>query len=225
MANIYGYNQNLPIRVKFELSEFVLQDMHNRFNAIELVVLIRKEELNVKEFSSYLNFIYRIDGHLSELGLLSYSHHPERQIAIREIRIGSYEVVFRWVTNFFSNYNNLILLFLALKFLPKVIQSYLNVVYRAYEIMNIREEYLEKLHRREKREEKEQRIKKEKRIYKKELRELLKEEIPHLDKKQREKVVEAITQLYLRIGSGSISAARFAQKVIQDIELRPENKE
>ncbi len=224
MANIQKYSDKLPSLGNLDLSSLILQNAPQDFDSIELVITIKKEELNVKDFGSYLNFIYRIDGHLSEQGLLSYSHYPDTQIAISEIKIGSYDIIFEWLKNIWSNYNNVVLLFFALKFLPKVIQSYLDTIYKAYQIADIREDYLEKKQKRETKELKTQREKKEKRAYKKELRELFDEELPNLDKKQKEKLVETVAQLYLKVGYNNVSAARFSKRVINDIQLLPRKK-
>ena len=224
MTNIQKYSDKLPPLGSIDLSELVIQKAAKDFDSIELIITIRKEKLNVKDFSSYLNFIYRIDGHLSEQGLLSYSHYPENQITISEIRFGSYDIIFEWIKNVVHDYNKVVILFFALKFLPKVIQSYLDVVYRSYEIADIREDFLEKKQKRETKELKAQNEKKEKRAYKKELRILFDEEFPKLDKKQKEKLIETIAQLYLRVGYPNISAARFAQRLMDDIKLVPRKK-
>jgi hypothetical protein len=171
-----------------------------------------------------LNFIYRVDGQLSEQGLLSYSHYPEHQIAISDIRIGSYDIIFEWLKSAFHDYNKVVILYFALKYLPKVVQSYQDPIYKAYQIADLREDVLEKRQKRETREIKAQREKKEKRAYKKELRDLFNEELPNLDKKQKEKLVETVAQLYLKVRYRNISAARFAQQVIDDIKLLPQKK-
>ena len=79
------------------------------------------------------------------------------------------------------------------------------------------------LPKREKRDAEEQREKKEKRVYKKELRKLFGEELPKLEKKQRDKLIETVAQLYMRVGYRN-SAARFAQRLIEGIKLLPKKK-
>ena len=224
MANIQKYSDKLPSLGNLDLSKLLLPNDTQDFDSIELIITIKKEKLNVKDFSSYLNFIYRVDGHLSEVGLLRYSHYPENQIAINEIKIGSYDIIFEWLKNTWSNYNNVIILYFALKFLPKVIQSYLDTIYKGYQIADIREDYLQKKHKRESKEIKAQREKKEKRTYKKELRELFDEQLPTLDKKQKEKLMETVAQLYMRVGYRNVSAARFASRLMDDIKLLPKKK-
>lgn len=224
MSNIQKYSDKLPSFGTLDLSALIMPNSSQDFESIALIIKIKKEKLNVKDFGSYLNFIYRIDGHLSEQGLLSYSHYPDNQIAISEIKIGSYDIIFEWFKNTLNNYNNVVLLYLVLKFLPKVIQSYLDTIYKGYEILDIREDYLEKKQKRETKELKAQREKKEKRVYKKELRELFDEELPDLDKKQKEKLVETVALLYLKAGYNNVSAARFAKRVMEDIKLVPGTK-
>ncbi len=220
MSNIQKYTDKLPL-LSNELTKLFFLNVSHDFDRVELAITLRKDRLNVKEFGSYLNFIYRVDGHLSPAGLLSYSHYPSKQIEVSEIRIGSYDLIFEWLAKNLNNYNGVILLYLTIKFLPKVIQPYLDTIYKGYQIAELQEDILEKRYKREKKELKEQRLKKEKRAYKKELRRLFKEEFPHIEKKQREKLIETITQLYLRIGYRNIAAGRFAQKVMQDIRLSP----
>lgn len=224
MPNIQKYSDKLPSLGNLDLTALIMQNAPQEIEGIELIITIRKEKLNVKDFSSYLNFIYRVDGHLSEQGLLSYSHYPDSQIAISEIRIGSYDIVFEWLKSAFHDYNKVVILYFTLKYLPKVIQSYLDAIYKAYQIADIREDVLEKRRKRETREIKAQREKKEKRAYKKELRGLFNEEFPNLDKKQKEKLVETVAQLYLKVGYRNVSAARFAQQLMDDIKLFPKKK-
>lgn len=225
MLNIQKYSNKLPSLGSLDLIGLILKNVPEDFDSIELIITIRKEKLNVKEFSSYLNFIYRIDGHLSDQGLLSYSHYPDNQIAISEIKIGSYEIIFEWLRTAFYDYNKIFILFFALKYLPKVAQPYLDSIYKAYQIADIREDVLEKRQKRETKEIKAKREKKEKKAYKKELRKLFNDELPNLDKKQREKLVETVTQLYLKIGYINVSAARFAQRFIDDIQVLPKKKD
>lgn len=98
------------------------------------------------------------------------------QIEIDEIRFGSWEIV---IQRFLGSVDadKLAIIYLALKFLPDIIRTFSDSIYRYYEIMDKREDFLEK---------------RDKRIQRKKIRELINQEFgfSNLDKKQREKLVE-----------------------------------
>lgn len=82
MDNSKKYTNKLPVVAKFALTKHLFEQVSNDNNAIELVISIKESGLNVKELSSYLDFIYKIDGHLSDLGYLKYVHNQKSQIEI-----------------------------------------------------------------------------------------------------------------------------------------------
>jgi hypothetical protein len=143
MPNIQKYSDNIPSLGKLNLTKLYFQESDNNFDIIELIISIEQTGVNVKELSSYLDFIYRVDGHLSEIGYSKYVHNPRLQIEIDHIRFGSWEIVFQKLLNTFDG-DKLFIIYLSLKFLPKVIQTLLDAGYRFYEILDIREYYLEK---------------------------------------------------------------------------------
>ncbi len=106
--------------------------------------------------------------------------------------------------------DRLAIIYFTLKFLPKIIETFIYKVHTYYQILETRENYLEKKDDRKKR---------------KELRMLINEEqeLNFLDKKQKEKIVSVIESLYDKAGDTNIPASRFAQKFIKDIKLIPKN--
>lgn len=65
----------------------------NDFNTLELSINVQETNINVKELSSYLELIYKIDRHLIDLSIPKYSHNHRIQIEITEIRFGSWDIV------------------------------------------------------------------------------------------------------------------------------------
>jgi len=205
MPNIQKYSDNIPSLGKLNLTKLYFQEADNNFDIIELIISIEQTGVNVKELSSYLDFIYRVDGHLSEIGYSKYVHNPRLQIEIDDIRFGSWEIVFQKLLNSIDG-DKLFIIYLSLKFLPKVIQTLLDAGYRFYEILDIREDYLEK---------------KEKRKYRKTIRQLIADEqrLSGLHKRQKEKLVDLLDKLYSEIGNRTVAASRFAKKFIKELKI------
>jgi hypothetical protein len=207
MLNIEKYQNKTPSLSKLKLSQSIFKDVANDFDYLELFIKIQDTNINIKELSSYLELIYKIDGQLSEVSFARYSHTPRHQIEISEIRFGSWDIVIERVLNDI-NADKLAITYFALKFLPKIIETFVEKIHTYYQILETRENYLEKRANRQKR---------------KELRKLINDEkeLDFLDKKQKEKIVLIINSLYEKVGDTTIPASRFAQKFIKDIKLLP----
>ena len=207
MNEIQKYSDNLLAVSKLGLTKHIFEQVSDDFNAVELIISMQNSGLNVKELSTYLDFIYRIDGHLSEIGYLKYVHNQRLQIEINSIRFGSWEIVIERFLNTVDA-DRLTILFLALKFLPKIVQTVIDNIHKYYEILNNREDYLEKKDRRKSR---------------KEIRDLINQEqgFSTLDKKQKEKLVTILEELFKATDKQKVPASRFAQKSVKDIKLRP----
>lgn len=207
MSNIEKYQHKNPSLRKLNLSQSLFKDVANDFDSLELAIKIQQTDVNVKELSSYLEFIYKVDGHLSEVSFSRYSHTPRRQIEISEVRFGSWDIVIERVLNGIDA-DRLAIIYFTLKFLPKIIETFIDKIHTYYQILETRENYLEKRENRKKR---------------KELRKLIndEQELNFLDKKQKEKIVLVIESLYEKAGDTNIPASRFAQKFIKEIKLTP----
>jgi hypothetical protein len=210
MNEIQRYSNNLPAISKLGLTKHLFEQGSDDYNAVELIISMQDSGLNVKELSSYLDFIYRIDGHLSEIGYLKYVHNQRLQIEIDNIRFGSWEIVIERFLNTVDA-DKLAILFLALKFLPKIVQTFIDNIHKYYEILNTREDYLEKKDRRKNR---------------KEIRDLINQEqgFSTLDKKQKEKLVTILEELFKTTEKQKIPASRFAQNSVKDVKLRSARK-
>jgi hypothetical protein len=210
MSNIQLFKRNLVSVQKRGLTRVFFEDISDEYNAIELSIQMNDKELNVKELSSYLDLIYRIDGQLSEYGYSRYVHNPSMQIEIDQIRFGSWIIV---IERFLKSIEGekLVILFLGLKYLPLVVKTIADSFERYYEIMNKREDYIEKKDSRRKR---------------KEIDKLLANEdgFAKLDKKERKKLVLIIEGLFDNNKGKIVAASRFAQKSIKDIRIKPAKK-
>src|ERR1700743_3496324 len=94
--------------------------------ALELVISLDQRAVNIKGLSSYLELIYRLDGMLSNFSFYQYSHIPQVQIAIDEVRFGSWEIVLKELFDS-GRAEKLVLIGLFLKYLPKVVGSFMDV--------------------------------------------------------------------------------------------------
>ncbi len=207
MSNIERYKDEAPSLNNLNLTQRIFRDIPDDFNALELSISVLETNINVKELSSYLEFIYKIDGQLSDLSIAKYSHNRYQQIEISEIRFGSWEIVIERLLNTLDA-DKLGILYLCLKYLPKVIEVLIDKLHTYYQILETRENYLEKRDKRKKR---------------KKLRDIIDkdEELNFLDKKQKEKIITILEGLYEKTGDTKIPASRFAQKFIKNIKLMP----
>lgn len=209
MSNIEKYQEKIPSLNKLNLTQTIFKDVSNDYDSLELTIKIQQSDINIKELSSYLEFIYKLDGHLSELSFARYSHNQRQQIEISEVRFGSWDIVIERILNGIDA-DRLAIIYFTLKFLPKIIETFIDKVHTYYQILETRENYLEKRENRKKR---------------KELRKLInnEQELSFLDKMQKEKIVLVIESLYEKAGDTKIPASRFAQKFIKEIKLTSKN--
>lgn len=212
MSNIEKHRGN-PIALsasKTNLLNLLFEQIPEEYNAIELVISFDENSIKIKELSAYLDVIYRFDAHLSDIGFNRYIHYPNLQIEIDEIRFGSWEIV---IQRFLGSVDadKLAIIYLALKFLPNIIRTFSDDIYRYFEIMDKREDFLEK---------------RDKRIQRKKIRELINQEFEfsNLDKKQREKLVEILQELYQKTENKLIPASRLASKTIKSLKINPVKK-
>ena len=134
MANIQKVNQSLVQKKNLGLEEILFSNLNQDFSSLELIITINDENLNIKELSSYLDFIYRTDGKLYNKSFLSYARMPRVQLEISEIRKGSWEIVIEKVLNSIDG-QNLMIIYLVLKYLPKVIEASLDGTHKYYQIL------------------------------------------------------------------------------------------
>jgi len=203
------YKSNFPQRIGPDLLRNIFKGDDQGGN-LELIISIEQTKLNIKELSRYLELIYRIDGFLSELTLFEYSHRPQAQIEIDEIRFGSWELVIKELFNS-SGAERLVLLGLSLRYLPKIMNGFMDVALKYIDYQDKREDYLEK---------------KERRKFRKSIRDAISEdaELNSIDKQTKEKIVDFLDELYIKNSNHLPAASRFASKSVKETKLRKKSK-
>ena len=95
-----------------------------------------------------------------------------------------------------------------MKYLPKLFTVILDSAHKYYDTLLKREEYLEK---------------RERRAIRKEIRELLNEEVEltNLDKKAKEKLVDILDELYLRNSKKLKATGQFGNEKVKSVTIRP----
>jgi hypothetical protein len=207
MSNIQKSSNNLRLNSKLQLEKLMFNFEDGEFESIELVISIKDEGVNIKEFSSYLDFIYRIDGNLGKTKFLSYSKLPRVQLEISRFKQGSLEIIIEKILGTVDA-QNLITIYLVLKYFPRVVSATLDGIHKIYEVLNAREDYLEK---------------KGKRKENITLHKVINEDkgLEHLDKNDKDKIIKLISRFYEK---PNMPASRFAHKYIKSIELKPKRR-
>lgn len=100
---------------------------------IELVIRISDKSLPVRDLSAFLGFIDGIYGRLSKEGIRSYSSRKHHHLEITQVRQGSWELVLEGVISKHHQHAELlVIIWLAVKYLPPAVQSIASS-YREYE--------------------------------------------------------------------------------------------
>jgi hypothetical protein len=198
------FNTNISRVIKSDLLAR-LYDAGPDGDYLELVISMEKTKLNVKELSSYLEFVYRIDGFLGNLSFFKYSHAPQAQIEIDEIRLGSWEIVIRELFTS-GRAEKLIFIGLCLKYLPQILNSFMDIGLKYMDIKVRNEDYLEKKERRE---------------FRKDIRESITNDdlLSPLDKKAKEAIVDVLDELYIKNKNQIPASSRFASKSVKSVKL------
>jgi len=173
--------------------------------ALELVISLDQRAVNIKGLSSYLELIYRLDGILSNFSFYQYSHIPQVQIEIDEVRFGSWEIVLKELFDS-GRAEKLVLIGLFLKYLPKVVGSFMDVALKYVEYRSNNEDYLEKKERRE---------------FRKSIRDAIAddEQLNAIDKKTKEQLINILDDLYLKNKNHIPASNRFAEKSVKAISI------
>jgi len=210
MGNIERFSSGNPRKRNMFLIEGIFNNFQSDEYYLQLLISINQENLNVKEFSSFLDFIYKIDGYLSFSSFNKYAHNPNRQIKITEIRLGSVELIIEKALDSIDA-NRLIIIYFALKNLTKILLALPDVAIKVVDYLNKREEYLER---------------REKRKFRKHLREIINDEVElsNLDEKSKEKLVKVLDEIYVKNHRRLGPVSRFVRKEIKSITLNPKRK-
>lgn len=205
MSNIERYRGLQLSRV----SDIILGQMFSNVSGDEILLLsitIDDFDVNIKDLSSFLYFIYKIDGLFSQRGFNSYSKTKEKQIHISRLSLGSIVIEIENEIHKIGA-ENLIIIYFAIKTVYRIGGMIVDGLTKFYEIGTKREEYLEKRERRQMR---------------KHIREAINEEIElsNLDKKDREKIVDLLDDIYVKNGRDLNSVNSLAKKKMKSINLK-----
>lgn len=210
MANIERFSSSSPQKIGSTLTTLFFEEANQEDNCIELVISIDSNHLSIKEFSSYLDFIYRIDGMTSELGYKRYVQIPRAQIEISEIRFGSLLII---IEKFIDELDGktLVIIGLCLKYLPQVIKTSTEASVHLFDMLNKREDYLEK---------------KDRRKLRKSIRDSIKEDeaLQGINKNLKEKLVDLLDEMYVKNTQRIGPASRFASKSVKSIKIKTKRK-
>lgn len=113
---------NVPRSAITEMYGAFVPENEPEDSIIEVSLRLADEDLELRDLGAFLELVDRIYGRLSENGLQSYARREYGHLQVQEIRRGSWELILREVIA--SGYSHaLILAYLAVKFLPKTIES------------------------------------------------------------------------------------------------------
>lgn len=90
---------------------------------IELIICISGENLSIRDMSAFLEFIDHICGRLTPGGFRAYARREHGHLKISKMRKGSWELVLDTVFSYLKQSEIIFVIWLALKYLPHVIQA------------------------------------------------------------------------------------------------------
>jgi hypothetical protein len=90
---------------------------------LELVISMDDTTLRVRGLAAFLEFIDRVYGRLDPRGLRSYAHRPQEHIRIREVRTGSFELIFAELLAQSDKVTALLIVYILMKNLPDILKS------------------------------------------------------------------------------------------------------
>jgi hypothetical protein len=170
--------------------------------ALQLVIIIREKDINVRELTAYFTFLDKVYGRLTPRGLASYAQRRDEQLEISTLSKGSIEVLITELISSIDKASAMIVLLLVIKYLPEFFRAIGETA------KNIEEARLTHLRTEQLRGQLE--------------KEAMEDE---LDEQTRQAIVELLESLYRSEARNLPSAYRFSEKYIQDIALRIDQKE
>jgi len=121
-----------PKKLVGSLFELFVPDQYSDNDTLRLIIRLRTQDISVRQFAAYLNFIDRAYGRLMPKGIIHYSRTHRYELKISKIEHGSIEII---ISNLLSDPNSikaLIIVGLLLKYLPEIFKSALST-YHDYE--------------------------------------------------------------------------------------------
>lgn len=205
MSSIQKYQPKIANKIYENILNQIFSGQSND-RYIYLVIKIEDNDLNVKDFSTYLELVYRVDGLLSRQGFNSYSKSYDSQIKITKVSFGSIELTIEKLLSEIGS-ERLIFIWLILKYLPTLINGTMEATNKYYDTLLKREEYLEKVNNRKQ---------------KKNIRSLVYDdaELSSLEKKDKEKIVNVLNDIYNNNPKKIGSAFRFARNSVKSVKIK-----
>lgn len=191
-----------PRRALAELRQAVIPPDTPPDAVAELVIKIDQDDINMREFAAYLNFIDRTYGRLTPEGLFSYAQRRAAQVRISSIRSGSIDVVISELISQSEHVTRLVVLYLLLKHLPSGLNT-LATAYRDYEEGRLT------------------------RARRKQLREQVQEddEIEALDRERKNQLVRFLDDCYQQEQRQAPRVRRFTITYVQNVMLQIKQKD
>lgn len=169
---------------------------------IQLIIRIREENLSIRDMSAFLEFIDHIHGRLTPGGFRAYARREYGHLKISKLRRGSWELVLETLFSHLKQSEILLVIWLALKYLPHVIQAGATA-YNQYEQGRLARENRKRIR---------QEIQEE-------------EKLRNLPANRRRELAALLDILYTIEADGLPRTIRFAKKSLMDVQIRTRKKE
>jgi hypothetical protein len=201
------YENKLPDKGVTEIIKKIFRDNSGEFSGLELTIELENKNLNAKELSDLLQFIYRIDGKLYYRGFNSYSKTKHIQLEITEFKSGSVQLIIDSISKFIEP-QTIILAWFALKYLPSILSSISGSLVNFTQSLKNFGDY--------------QKATLEIRRGRKEIRDLIRNDsdLGDLDKSVQEKIVKVLEEIYHDSPKQVSGARNLLAKKLKKIKLK-----
>jgi len=112
-----------PTAALRELRRLVVPDDAPDDSRLELVIRTSDRDLSIRDLSAFLDLIDSLYGRLSPKGFRSYARRERGHIEIWRLEPGSWELVLETLLSRFQYPEILLVIWMALKYLPRAVQS------------------------------------------------------------------------------------------------------
>lgn len=169
--------------------------------SIQLIVCINDENLSIRDLSAFLELIDHIYGRLTTEGFQSYAQRKHRHLRISKVKQGSCELIIETLLSYLKQSEILLIIWLALKYLPKAIQT-MTTSYNQYEQARLARENRKRIR---------MEIEEDKKLH-------------ELPLKRRSDLAKLIDILYMKEFRNLPRSIRFARKSLLDVDIRINKK-
>jgi hypothetical protein len=210
MSSLERQSGGLSRPMKDKLIAQLFPDDLDDDNVVQLTIRFAAENINVNELASYLGAIYKADGLLHGPQYRSYVHHSDQQIELTRIRSGSVLAeIERYITA--PNAYNLGVLWLFLKYLPQAITKLTEIASNVIDVLDKREDYLEK---------------RAKRKLRQDIKRVVADdpELVSLSEADKAKLVKLLGELYESNSTKMNAMVRFSKKYVKEITFKARRK-